>query len=321
MTIHKSSYLADSSAVQKGMQEASTRLSQSVKRASSGGSSANYSDQAIVNNVNAVNSMQQTILECSTMLHNIDKVSGRIKVCYGINDRIMDIANEVHVRAVQNTAVSPDHRFASFCQERLDELERLLNTQSPIDGVSVMGEGNTSDKVVDFAVLTVPNHDDQPTDTDYYVGANGSKNFILMDNSVREYGVSARDDGLRDLIFFLKMGTSIEGYDEQGMLSDEDANILSAVKDGLSAVSKRLSSIKLELGEQMKNLDSYKDTVETLQMESYEQSSKLRNCTTEDLVKNLHEMNQNMMEVELGQTLNAKLLEIRSRLASVYNYV
>ena len=136
-----------------------------------------------------------------------------------------------------------DLTFRDYCGLKMSRVEEILNSTNS-KGVFIFGGVSENPKVVDLSLLEPPAPDatTESALTTYFTGTSGGHTVNKNDN-VLKYGCSADINAIRDLIFFLKKGTSII---PDGIYDSHATIALSTMQDGIPEISKSLGQIHFE---------------------------------------------------------------------------
>jgi len=256
--------------------------------------------------------IEQKTMESESIKPKVTLLTGRINLAYGINERLAEIATETRTRVTQaGDSTVRDTGFSAFCQQKLTEVEALLNKRD-FEGRSMMGGSATRSNAVDFTNAAMPAAADAPDATydAYFISEKGTHTVTFKDGEVFQYGVSATDPGVRDLIFYLKSGTAVT---PDGVIGSSNTIRLQGMQDGLGAVTDGLMDSKKILGEQLGKLEgiSKRNDEDVAYL-----TQTMSELTDADLLAEFIRSTQEMLKLNMNQTLLAKENETLKNLLS-----
>jgi flagellin-like hook-associated protein FlgL len=144
----------------------------------------------------------------------------------------------------------------------------------------------------------------------YFISEKGTHTATFKDGEVFQYGVSAADPGVRDLIFYLKSGTAVT---PDGVIGSSNTIRLQGMQDGLGAVTDGLMDSKKILGEQLGKLEgiSKRNDEDVAYL-----TQTMSELTDADLLAEFIRSTQEMLKLNMNQTLLAKENETLKNLLS-----
>ncbi len=256
--------------------------------------------------------IEQKTMESESVKPKVTLLTGRINLAYGINERLAEIATEVRTRVTQaGDSTIRDAGFSTFCQQKLNEVEALLNKKD-FEGRSLTGGNATRSNAVDFSLAAMPAAADSPDATydAYFIGEKGIHTASFKDGEAFQYGISAVDPGVRDLIFYLKSGTAVT---PGGIPGSSNTIRLQGMQDGLGTTVDGLMDSKKILGEQLGKLESISKRNDEDVAYLTQTMSEL---TDADLLAEFIRSTQEMLKLNMNQTLLAKENETLKNLLS-----
>jgi hypothetical protein len=230
-------------------------LAEAQAQMATGKLSSQYSHEAIAGKTRLVLGSEQGKIEADNLKSRLNTIESRLNRSYAVDQRLLQIANEVRTRSMK--ALDPssqDTAYSDFCKNKLTEVENLLNSRD-IENRTLFGGAKTNSKAVDVSLAAIPAAGDTPDASynQYFIGEEGTHTMQLKEGDTLEYGFSAADDGPRDLIFWLKMGTATNP-DRDG--TSVNTQKLQAIVEGLGDTSRSLTITQQALGSQMSRLES-----------------------------------------------------------------
>tara|TARA_R110002095_G_scaffold199244_1_gene178972 strand:- start:1842 stop:2801 length:960 start_codon:yes stop_codon:yes gene_type:complete len=256
--------------------------------------------------------IEQKTMESDSIKPKVTLLTGRISLAYGINKRLEEIATEVRTRVTQaGDPTIRDAGFSTFCQKKLDEIETLLNKKD-FEGRSLMGGNATRSNAVDFTLAAMPAAAAAPDATydAYFIGEKGIHTATFKDGEAFEYGASAVDPGVRDLVFYLKSGTAVT---PDGIPGSSNTIRLQGMQDGIGKAIEGLTDSKKILGEQLGQLEGLSGRND--EELAYLQQT-MSELTDADLLAEFIRSTQEMLKLNMNQTLLAKENETLKNLLS-----
>ena len=244
---------------QSTLENANTKKNKALAEAQSqmatGKLSSRYSNEAIAGKTRLVLGSEQSKIEGEDLKSRLNSIEARLNRSYAVDQRLLQISNEVRTRTM--TALDPsaqDTAYADFCQGKLKEVETLLNSRD-IENRTLFGGTKTNTDAIDISLAAIPAAGDTPDATynQYFIGEEGIHTMQLKEGETLEYGFSALDEGPRDLIFWLKMGTAT--YPDRDGTS-VNTQKLQAITEGLGDTARSLAITQQAIGSQMSRLES-----------------------------------------------------------------
>lgn len=147
---------------------------------------------------------------------NVDKTELRLSKMQLSIDRLNDIIDEVYTRIVSaRDQANVDEQFPLFCENKLKEIQSLLNVKGPEDDYLFSGfyQGQSVDLSTILAMMT-PDLTNSTVvqgliapDTSWYLGTSDVRSVVIDENNISlDWGTTANEPGIEKLIRVLKIG-------------------------------------------------------------------------------------------------------------------
>ena len=277
-------------------------VADSAGRISSGKKSSKYMSEELADKTRQILNTEQNLKQSEELKNKASNISGRIDLAYAVNDRLIEITTEVRERVMKALdSTMKDPNFSSFCKNKIDELQKLLNKQD-FEGRTLFGGTATRSDAVDLSLAPVPGAGTipDPTYNQYFLGEDGIHQASFKGGRVLKYGESAKSQGVRDLVFCLKMGSVTTPDGTDGSVNTQR---LKSMHQGLVGTMSGLATSKDALGRQANELESIQNSNEDdLQF----LSTTMSELTDADLFKEFIRSSQEMMKLNLNQIMMNK---------------
>ncbi|MGB0935489.1 MAG: hypothetical protein ACPGXY_05430 [Alphaproteobacteria bacterium] len=225
-----------------------------------------------------------------------------------IMTEIQDIAKNLHTRYVQavNAGSENSATFNKSCQSDLDNLGRLLNTAGSSTS-KLFGGFKTDGDVVDFSALPIPAIGATLDPASYYRGSADKKHVTLGDNNTLQYGITADNTHISNLVHALKVGAVTDPANETNRPRlAEQLNRLKSTTTGLAdlvgEIGKNTSISDSTAKSQESAKEAYTEQAialgETNVVEEFQNFSKLELALkiTTSINMKLHELDTDVIE-------------------------
>lgn len=304
--------LSRGNVTREAIRELGESAAEASGRIASGKIGGGYQSPETAEKTRQLLNIEQKTMESESVKPKVTLLTGRINLAYGINERLVEIATEVRTRVTQaGDPTIRDAGFSAFCQQKLTEVEALLNKKD-FEGRSLMGGSATRTNAVDFNMAAMPAPADSPNAAydAYFIGEKGIHTSTFKDGEVFQYGTSAVDPGVRNLIFYLKSGTAVT---PDGIPGSSNTIRLQGMQDGLGTTIDGLADSKKILGEQLGNLEgiSKRNDEDVAYL-----TQTMSELTDADLLAEFIRSTQEMLKLNMNQTLLAKENETLKNLLS-----
>ncbi len=174
-------------------------------------------------------------------------VKENLKSTYEGVVRMRDIAQEfaVRIKGASDTATL-DGTFATFCADKLKEISTILNEQNS-SSAPIFGSSSRLPMVVDLSLMPVPAPGDPVgmATTSYFLGESGGLNTTLGENQTMNYGCSADETAIKELLFWLKKGSVVH---PDGDVNGNACLALQTMTDGIKFTQNKLALLGAKEG-------------------------------------------------------------------------
>lgn len=230
------------------------RYNQAQTRLSTNEQNAKYNTPDMAQQAKAFLTLEEKTSEISALKFKLTQVSGRVKYSITVNQRLQEIASEYRERVMKARDATASHgEFSQFCQDKLKEVEGLLN-KTDAEGRNLFAGTATTGKAVDLSLAPVPPSGTSPDPSylAYFKGETGAFDTQLRPGETFNFGFSADENPVRDLVFWLKLGTSVTPTSNP---SDPNHQKMSDILDGLGTTVGSFSDLHSKLGSQLGKLE------------------------------------------------------------------
>lgn len=225
--------------------------------------------------------------------------------------QINDIAVEYRARLNKATSFGvTDTTFQSFCQSKLEEVQRLLNTQDS-DRRYLFGGYETTSPPVDISLLAAP-APGALVSYDYYLGTTDSVSAKISDLQELHYGITAGNDGFAKLIHALKIGATSAPSSDTNTIDYQ--KLKNSATPLMEEVSSAIPDILQEIGISMRVVEQ---TNERNQSTHEMISNMLADLKDADPVKSMFELGKEQVKLQFSMIAHQHLSQNLDSLLSL----